>query len=368
MTRVLFAGGGTGGHLYPALAIAHAMKELEPSISPYFIGAQRGIERDILPASGFEFALLDLHPLYRRSLLSNYRTIYGGIGAWRSVSAIVEQARPMALVATGGYAAGISLAYAVRSEIPVFIQEQNAYPGMTVRAFSRFARQLHLGFPEARVHLKTGRHTEVFDSGNPITPPPSAAERAALGRPAAAHEWGFQNPEAPLILVFGGSQGALAINEAIAYVIRSGSASEANILWATGPATFDRFKALESARVKVLPYISDMAKAYSAATFCVGRAGAMTVAEICAWGLPGILVPLPTAAADHQRINALAMARAGAAIVLDQSDSLSTTLVEAVFTLIGNASMLKSMADAALSRARPEAAKDIANKILTVFN
>lgn len=368
MTTVLFAGGGTGGHLYPALAIAHAMMELEPSISPFFIGAQRGIERDILPTSGFEFALLDLHPLYRRSLLRNYKTLYGGIGAWRAVSAIAQQARPAALVATGGYAAGISLAYAVRSRIPIFIQEQNAYPGMTVRAFSRYARQLHLGFPEARDHLKMGRFTEIFDSGNPITPPPADVERGVKGRTRAAREWGFQNPEAPLILVFGGSQGAVAINEAIAYVVESGLKIEANILWATGPATFERYQHLESGRVRVLPYISEMPKAYSAATLCVGRAGAMTVAEICAWGLPGILIPLPTAAADHQRINAMAMARAGAAIVLDQSDTLRNGLRETLSKMIGSDLMLKSMAEAALSRARPEAAKYIANEILTVLS
>ena len=147
--RVFFTGGGTGGHLYPALAIARALVRLRPVVHPYFIGATRGIEREILPTTEFPFSLLDLHPLYRSAPWNNWRTVAGLTTGWRQVDDLAASERPQLVVATGGYAASAALAFATLRRIPFVIQEQNSFPGKTVALFARWAREVYLGFPEA---------------------------------------------------------------------------------------------------------------------------------------------------------------------------------------------------------------------------
>jgi UDP-N-acetylglucosamine--N-acetylmuramyl-(pentapeptide) pyrophosphoryl-undecaprenol N-acetylglucosamine transferase len=173
--RVIFAGGGTGGHLYPGLAIARALVKANPRVEPFFIGAARGIERDVLPQVGYAFELLDLHPLYRSRPWENWKTARGAVSAWRKIAAEVNSEPPACIVGTGGYASGLTLAYAVAHKIPFVLQEQNTFPGITARFFSRFAAQIHLGFPEGRRYLRPSKKTEVYDSGNPIEPPPADA-------------------------------------------------------------------------------------------------------------------------------------------------------------------------------------------------
>src|SRR6476619_185700 len=185
--RILFAGGGTGGHLYPGLAIARAMVAQAPDVKPFFIGAKRGIERNVLPTTEFPHELLELHPLYRSRPWENWKTLTGGFGAWRRLSSIVRDEKPVCVVGTGGYASGIALAYATVHKIPFAVQEQNSFPGLTTRFFSRYARQVHNGFPEAAQHLHPGAETQIFDSGNPIEPPPTPRP----DRKAARVEWGF---------------------------------------------------------------------------------------------------------------------------------------------------------------------------------
>lgn len=362
--NVLFAGGGTGGHLYPALAIARAMVAADARVQPFFIGARRGIEREALPRTEFPFELLELHPLYRSRPWLNWRTVTGGAGAWRRISRVADERGTCALVATGGYAAGVALGFAAARGMSIVIQEQNSFPGLTVRWFAPRATQIHLGFPEAAGRLKLGRTTQVFVSGNPIDPPP--ADRPT--RVAAAGRWGFDAITAPTLLIFGGSQGAEGINRAVSDWLWSGGAERlgVNVIWATGPANFDLYAAHESATVRVRPYISPMQEAYAAADVALTRAGAMTTAELAAWGLPSILVPLPTAAADHQNANARAIAGTGAAVVLQQDRLDATALDHALTGLMTAPGALARMARAALDRARPEAAHDIAAHILSM--
>ncbi|MGH7713400.1 MAG: UDP-N-acetylglucosamine--N-acetylmuramyl-(pentapeptide) pyrophosphoryl-undecaprenol N-acetylglucosamine transferase, partial [Gemmatimonadaceae bacterium] len=170
--NVLFAGGGTGGHLYPALAIARALQRRQPNVKPFFIGAQRGIERDVLPTSGFEHALLDLHPLYRSAPWNNVRTLWSVASGWRRIRAIARDQHTRLVVATGGYAAGATIACAATAGIPLVLQEQNSFAGQTIRLGSRFAREIYLGFPEAAGSLPLGVRQRCVDTGNPIEPPP----------------------------------------------------------------------------------------------------------------------------------------------------------------------------------------------------
>ena len=358
--RVIFAGGGTGGHLYPGLAIARALKTADPGVEPFFIGAKRGIERDVLPQVGFAFELLDLHPLYRSRPWENWKTLRGAMSAWRMIAGEVRSEPPACVVGTGGYASGLTLAYATTHHIPLVLQEQNTSPGITTRFFSRFAAQVHLGFPEARRHISPSKRTGVFDSGNPIEPPPADA----FQKGAARGKWGFPVSGGRVLLVYGGSQGSKAMNDVVAAWIDRGLPADLFVIWATGKANYDQLSHYGSPRIKVRAYIAPISEAYRAADFALSRAGAMATAELCAWGIPSIVVPLPTAAADHQTANARALAAAGASEMIRQSELTVDTLARAVDGLLTNPERLSEMRAKALARARPTAAADIAQHIL----
>lgn len=362
--RVIFAGGGTGGHLYPGLAIARAMVQADSRVEPFFVGAQRGIEREVLPQVGFPFELLDLHPLYRSRPWENWKTIRGAFTAWNRIHAEVESEAPACVVGTGGYAAGLALGYAAYHAIPIVLQEQNTYPGLTARFFSRYASQVHLGFPEARTRLWSSKRTRVFDSGNPIEPPPPDA----FDKGPARVKWGFPAERGKVLLVYGGSQGSVAINDAVVAWVRTGLPPDLHVIWATGRANYEKLASLESERVKVRAYIAPISEAYRAADLALSRAGAMATAELCAWGIPAIVVPLPTAAADHQTANARALESAGAARVIRQSELSGEALAATGGGLLGDPTALEAMKRKALERARPTAAADIARHILGIID
>lgn len=362
--RVIFAGGGTGGHLYPGLAIARAIVKADSRVEPFFVGAHRGIEREVLPQVGFPFELLDLHPLYRSRPWENWKTVRGAVTAWNSIHAEVVSEAPACVVGTGGYAAGMALGYAAYHAIPIVLQEQNTYPGLTARFFSRFAAQVHLGFPEARTRLWASKYTKVFDSGNPIEPPPADA----FDKGPARVKWGFPATGGKVLLVYGGSQGSQAINDAVAGWVRSGLPPDLYVIWATGRGNYEKLASLETDRLKVRAYIAPISEAYRAADLALSRAGAMATAELCAWGIPVIVVPLPTAAADHQTANAKALESAGAARVILQRDLSADVLSTTLGTLLRDPVSLETMKQKALERARPTAAADIARHILSLID
>ncbi|HEY7566028.1 MAG TPA: UDP-N-acetylglucosamine--N-acetylmuramyl-(pentapeptide) pyrophosphoryl-undecaprenol N-acetylglucosamine transferase [Gemmatimonadaceae bacterium] len=366
--NVLFAGGGTGGHLYPALAIARALVRREPNVRPFFIGARRGVEHDVLPGTGFPHILLDLHPLYRSAPWKNGRTLWSVFVGWQAIKSIARQHQARLVVATGGYAAGATIAYAATSRTPLVLQEQNSFAGQTIKMGSRFAREIYLGFPEASRSLPLGARSRCFDTGNPIEPPPPPSARPS--RDQARAQWGFASSAGPVVLAFGGSQGSAALNDLIAGWLAGAAhaSSDVHVIWATGKDHYDRYAHLASNRVAIRPYLSPIADAYAATDIALTRAGAMTTAELCAWGIPSILVPLPTAAADHQTANAKALEAAGVAIRIDQKQTTGLQLGEVVTRLAHDARARDEMARRALERARPDAADAIATRILSLLN
>lgn len=339
------------------------MHRLEPRVEPFFIGAMRGIERKVLPATEFPYELLDLHPLYRSKPWLNWRTVRGAVSAWRHISRISAASQPLCIVGTGGYVSGIALAHGVVHRTPIAIQEQNSFPGLTTRFFSRYARQVHNGFPEASHHLSPGKHTQIFDTGNPIEPPPAPLP----DRRAARAEWGFPEEGGRVMLIYGGSQGSKAINGAVARWLGEYALGDTYIIWATGEATYPEFAHLQTDRVKVRPYLAPIAAAYAAADFALSRGGAMATAELCAWGIPPIVVPLPTAAADHQTANAKALAAAGAAEFIPQAQLTPERVDHVVRDLVMYPTLLAERSAMAASRARPKAAEDIARHILEMI-
>jgi UDP-N-acetylglucosamine--N-acetylmuramyl-(pentapeptide) pyrophosphoryl-undecaprenol N-acetylglucosamine transferase len=360
--RIFFTGGGTGGHLYPALAIARAVVALEPSVHPFFVGAKRGVEREILPGTEFEHVLLDLHPLYRSRPWKSWRTVAGLAGAWRALSSIARSERPALVVGTGGYASGAALAWAVAHRVPIALQEQNSHPGITTRFFSRYAREIYLGYDEARALLRPRADAWVGDTGNPIEPPPVPRP----DRAAARARWGFPPSGGHVLIVVGGSQGARALNEAMATWVRGSLPNALFVIWGTGRQQYERYAGLESESVRVVPYLSPIADAYAASDIALTRAGALTLAELCAWGIAPIVVPLPTAAADHQTYNAIALANAGAGVHLSQAELTVETLNAEVAALLRDPERLERMSSAARARARPDAATTIARRVLAL--
>ncbi len=359
--RVFFSGGGTGGHLYPGLAIARALVAREPNVQPHFIGALRGIEREVLPATEFPHTLLDLHPLYRQSPLRNWRTLAGGIGALRTITSLASAGKPACVVGTGGYAAAAALAWGKLAKVPIVLHECDSFPGKVTRLFAPHARLISLGFPEAEARLKPSRSTGVAAYGNPIVAPDASSER----RKRARKHWSIGH-DVFTVLIVGGSQGSAALNAAVAEWCDDGIPDGCAVIWATGRAHFDTHAHLASHRVRVEPYLNPIADAYAASDLAITRAGAMTIAELCAWGLPSVLVPLPTAAQDHQSHNARTLSAAGAAIHLPQSALTGTSLNATVAELQRDVIARQRMTDAARLRGRPDAAARIAEAIATL--
>lgn len=354
--KLLIAGGGTGGHLMPALALARVAAELGHDV--VLVGARRGIEARILPRYPFRFHLLPIEPLYRRQWWRNALLPLMALRAVRASDRVLRDERPAIVIGTGGYAAGPVVWRAQRAGIPTVLQEQNAFPGLTTRWLARGARQVHLGFPEAHLRLAPGPQTQVFVFGNPITPP------GRVDRHAARAELGVSARDRT-VLVVGGSQGARALNETVARALGRGLLDEVNLLWGTGTAHEERYAPLAvPGRVVVRGFFDPISTAYAAADLVVARAGAMTVAELCAWGRPSILVPLPTAAADHQTFNARALANAGASVLLLESELAPDSFAKAVASLAHDQEHLEELGRSARKRGHPNAARTIMSKLL----
>ena len=344
----------------PALALAQALHEADAGVEPVLIGAERGIEAELLPRQPFPHRLLPIEPIYRRTWWRNARWLFLAPRVWREVGQLLRREQPVIVIGTGGYVAGPVVWRAQRARLPTALVEENAFPGLTTRWLARAARQVHLGFPEARERLSPGKRTEVFTLGNPVRPPEPGDRSTALV------SLGLE-PGRPSVLVFGGSQGARSLNYAVAAALERRLLGDANILWGTGAAhaaALARYAV--PGRVVVRGFFDPMTEPYRAADLVVSRAGAMTVAELCAWGKPSILVPLPTAAADHQTHNARALAAAGAAIHLAERELSAHPLAQSITELLDAPARLASLAAHARGRGHPDASREIVSRILTL--
>ncbi len=358
--RVLIAGGGTGGHLMPALAVAQALTELSHPVEPVLVGAQRGVEAQLLPTRPFRFHLLLSEPVYRREWWKNVRWSVVLVRLWRQLAQVFQSEKPIAVLGTGGYASAPVVWWAARHGIPTAIQEQNAFPGLANRWLASRVDEIYLGLPEARKHFTNVRSsTSLFDTGNPIKPP--------VARSPAARQRFRILPEQRVLLVTGGSQGAVGINRAVEGWLEQGLPPDLALIWITGTGSYEQFRYRDAMpQVRVIPFLDPMSDGYAVADLVLSRAGMITIAELCAWGLPSILVPLPTAAADHQTGNARAMAAAKAARLLPQAELTPGRLANEVMALLSDEAELARMAQAARQRGKPDAAREIAERVLAL--
>ena len=367
---VVVSGGGTGGHLYPSLAIADELRSLRPDVRVVFMGAERGLEARVLPARGEEHHLLPVHGVDRSRPLQAWRPVVGLAVALLRVARIFRRIRPEVVVVTGGYAGAPAGIVAGLSGVPLVLQEQNAEPGVVTRLLTRWASRVHVAYPEAIDRMGAGARARI--SGNPVrvragrTP---EQVRAELGVPASA----------PLLLVMGGSQGSLALNRVLGEALRGiarGSLRRPDglhLLWVTGPTHVDSVGAVvrecgAPEWVRAVGYVDDLPSVLGAADLAVSRSGAMSTAELLDRGLPAILVPLPTAAAGHQMHNARSLEKAGAAVVAPQDELTGEMLWAEVERLLADPARLERMSRAARTLARPRAAADIAADVATFLS
>lgn len=357
--RVLFAGGGTGGHLFPGLAIAGELKALYPGAEILFVGTQRKIEARVVPEQGFAFRTIWISGFHRSLRFSNLLFPVKVIVAMMQAFSILREFRPDVVVGTGGYVSGPMLYAATLKGIPTLIQEQNSYPGETTRFLAKRVSEVHITFEESRAHLP--RRDKVFLSGNPTR---GALDRADAGE--ALRYFGFpDDPSKKTLLVFGGSLGAATINRSLERHLDALIGAGLRVIWQTGASDAEAAGKYRlrygSDRLWVGAFIDRMEYAYAASALVLCRAGATTIAELTRLGKPAVLVPYPHAAANHQVENARSLVEAGAAVMVEDR-AIGASLAETVLGLL-NGGDLAAMSATCLALGKPDAARVLARHV-----
>ena len=356
--RVLLAAGGTGGHVYPAIAIADAVKELSSDSDVIFVGTRDRMEWQAVPGAGYEIKSVWISGFHRRltpqNLLFPIKLVVSLIQSF----SILKRFKPDVVVACGGFAAGPVGWVAAKLGIPIAIQEQNSYPGVTNRLLAKHAEKIFTAF-EAAEHFLPKQKIEL--TGNPVR-----SGLTVQNRQDALGHFGFTG-DRPVLLILGGSGGALALNDAIAARLDElHNDSGIQIIWQCGKKYYEEISGNineeEYPNLRLLGYINDMPAAYGAATLVLTRAGASTCSELMMIGKPSVLVPSPNVAGDHQTKNAASMVDEGASVLIAEKE-LKEALTDRVPSLLQDNDKLKEMSDAALNLAKPDAAKEISKKL-----
>jgi UDP-N-acetylglucosamine--N-acetylmuramyl-(pentapeptide) pyrophosphoryl-undecaprenol N-acetylglucosamine transferase len=359
--RVLLTGGGTGGHIYPALAVAKGIKGKYPGSEFFYIGTARGLEADIVPKAGLPFQAITAEGLTRKiswpALRAGLKSIKGSAQAWQ----IIRRFKPHVVVGTGGYVCGPVVITAALLGIPTLIHEQNAYPGITNKLLARFVDKICITFPESAKYFRT--KAELVHTGLPIRP-----EILQVSREEGARLLNL-DPGKFNVLVVGGSQGAQSINRAVVGMYPFvQSRSDLNLLHLTGKNGYGEVcqmvkeQGLDlgiTGNITIKPYLYEMENALAAADLVISRAGASFLAEVMAKGLPAILVPYPYAAENHQEYNARALEKNGAAKVILENDFTSQRLLEVMELVLTNPAERLAMAEASRKMGRPGALQHI---------
>lgn len=361
MRTIVFAGGGTGGHLFPALAIGRAIRAIDPGVRQVHAGAVRGVEATILPARGVAHRLFPFQPLHRHQWWRNVSWPLLATRLVREIDRWLDEIEPDLVVGTGGYVSAPVVWRASRRKIPTAILELDVHPGLATRLVASRVNEIWLATDASRAGLPPQALARAHLTGAPILPPEPERRSEARAR------FGFE-PDRPVLVVTGGSQGSLALNRVVADWLAHGGGDGLQVIWATGTRTHAEFAALHQPPFRhVLDFIDPMADAWSVADIALTRAGRMTLAELTAWGIPAILVPLPSAAADHQTPNARAAQAAGYAVHLPQRELTPTRLQTEIEMILGDSAHRDAMRAAARHAALPQAATTLARRALALF-
>ncbi|MCX7715657.1 MAG: undecaprenyldiphospho-muramoylpentapeptide beta-N-acetylglucosaminyltransferase [Clostridia bacterium] len=334
--RILFAGGGTGGHINPAISIANYIKQRDEKFEALFVGTESGLEKKLVPDAGYNIEYIDIKGFSRKKLYKNIEVLIKLFRANRRCMEIIKKFNPDVVVCTGGYVSGPVAMAAKKLGVGAVIHEQNVYPGLTVKAAQKYVDYIAVSFDETIRHMK--RADKCVVTGNPIRQEILSADskksREALGI-------GFDKP---FVLIFGGSLGADKINDAVLHMLdRVTKEQRFYLMFGTGDRNFEKFsegmaaeKIMPTPEMKVLPYINNMHHAMAAADLVVSRSGAITVSEIASLGKPSILIPSPNVVRNHQEQNARELEKNGACVVIGENILTGDVLYNKIIELISD--------------------------------
>ena len=365
--RVLLTGGGTAGHINPAIAIANHIKNQEPDSEFLFIGTEYGLEKDLVPRCGYKIEFINVMGLKRSLSIENFKVLINYIKSTGVAKKIIKEFKPDVVIGTGGYVCAPVVKAAAALKIPTLIHEQNVFPGLAIKMLSGKADVTAISFEETRSMMSAKR---MVLTGNPLRPDLFAVHDIDLVRA----QYGFD--EKPMVLMFGGSLGAEKMNEALVEMIIQGRTGEFNLIASTGERYFDAvMKKLSDAginlekqrNVKVLPYIYNMEEIFFAADVVVGRAGAITVSEITALGKAAVLIPSPYVAHNHQEYNARYLEKNGAAKVVLENEVSGKTVADKILSILKNKEELEKMQKNSRNIGIADACKTIYNCIKEII-
>lgn len=361
--KIIISGGGTGGHVFPAIAIADALKARQPESRILFVGALGRMEMDRVPKAGYEIVGLPIAGLQRRLTTKNLSFPFKLMASLRKARKIVSEFQPQIAVGVGGYASGPVLRSAASRGVPTLVQEQNSFPGITNRILAKKATAVCVAYPDMN---KWFPDHKIILTGNPVRKEVLDFEGK---REEAAKAFGL-SPDKTTVLVVGGSLGARTINESVENLLEMFHAGEFQMIWQTGKHYADRaqnaVRARNLANVVATPFIERMDLAYAMADLVVSRAGAMSVSELTLAGKPSILIPSPNVAEDHQTKNAKALADRDAAVLIPD-DAAKRKLPEVLSKILGDASWRARLSENAKTLALPDAAEKIADEIFKII-
>ena len=361
--RVIIAAAGTGGHINPGLAIASKIKEEEPKSEIIFIGTNRGLENDLVPRAGYELKTIDAYGLSKKISIENIRRMYKTFKGYGEAKKIIKEFKPDIVIGTGGYICGATITAAHKLGIPTLLHESNAFPGKAVKMLAKKTDCILVSFEDAKDRIKNAK--KIVHTGTPIKIKKMNYSQNEINE--IKSKIGL-DLSLPVVLVFGGSQGAQAINEAIIGLAKDKLNQKYQIMWATGPAQYDIIKEkFEDEKLninnienmKIVPYIYNMEEIMNISDCIVARSGAMTITEISNLGKPSILVPLPNVSGDHQLYNAKVLENVGAAKIILNKDLEQNVLNKTIESIVCYPQNMKEMG----INAEKIAVKDVKNKI-----
>lgn len=361
--RVIISGGGTGGHIFPAIAIANALKARYPDCEIRFVGALGRMEMEKVPAAGYEIIGLPVQGFDRSNLLKNIPVLYNLMISLFKARRIVHSFRPDVAVGVGGYASGPLMKAASSLKVPILIQEQNSFPGITNKILASKASTICVAYPGMEKYFSASR---IVMTGNPVRKELLASEQNKM----LAYETFQLNPSKKTILIIGGSLGARTINKSVLARLKQIDSGEVQVLWQTGKYYYEKAqqKSLfcKNHNLKVLPFIARMDLAYLIADLVISRAGASSISELCLLGKPTILVPSPNVAEDHQTKNAMVLVNNDAALLVKDAEA-EETLIDLAYQLINDDQQLNKLHSNIIRLAEKDSAERIVDEIVKLF-
>ena len=358
--RIIISGGGTGGHIFPAVSIANAIKAKHPDAKILFVGALGRMEMQRVPAAGYEIKGLPIQGFDRKNLLKNVKVLFKIWKSQRMARQIIKDFRPMAAVGVGGYASGPTLNKAAAMGIPCLIQEQNSYAGVTNKLLAKKADKICVAYEGMERFFPAEK---IIMTGNPVR---QALLENKMTKAEAIQSFGL-DPQKKTILIVGGSLGAGTVNKSVMQHLDDIEKSGVQVIWQTGKYYYaDIIKELEGRvlpNVKIMDFISDMGAAYKAADLVISRAGASSISEFCLLGTPVILVPSPNVAEDHQTKNAMALVNKQAALYVKDAEAPEKVISMALET-VQDEQALRSLSENILKLALPNSADIIADEVI----